>query len=303
MGHRPMPAWQSAPLWFLMNLCGAVSTLRPRRAEILIGPILGRLLLALDPKRWRIAEENIERCLPDLDRDARWELIKANYRHYGVLAFELMHLFSPLKGHYRRYMERISVLEGCENWKRASDKGKGVIFASSHLGNWEVMAAAGGLAGMKLTIVTRRLKPEWLLRRVEAARLSVGVKAAYQPRTLPAVLRALRSGESVGFVIDQYASPPMGMPAVFFNTRVDTLAAVGPLVERTGAAVVPVTTWRDPEGIVHVRVEPELELGESAKDPAAVTQILASKVEAWVRERPEQWLWVHRRFKNLGTSP
>ncbi|MFA5137866.1 MAG: hypothetical protein WC728_01445 [Elusimicrobiota bacterium] len=282
-----------------------MSTFRPRRAEIWVGPRLGRLFLALDLKRWRVAEENLKRCLPELDEAGRWELIKANYRHYGVLAFELMHLFSPLKGHYRRYMQRISALEGYENWKRASDKGKGVIFASSHVGNWEVMAAAGGLAGIKLTIVTRRLKPDWLLGKVEASRLSVGVKAAYQPRTLPAVLRALRSGESVGFVIDQYAPPPMGMPAMFFNTPVDTLAAVGPLVERTGAAVVPVTTWRDPEGIVHVRIEPELELGEAVKDPAAVTQVLARKVESWVRACPEQWLWVHRRFKNVspGTSP
>jgi KDO2-lipid IV(A) lauroyltransferase len=295
-----MPAWQSFPLWAFITICGIVSTLRPRSAEMFVGPLLGRLLLALDPKRWRVAEDNLKRCLPELGPDGRWELIKANYRHYGVLAFELMHLFSPFKGHYRRYIRRISVLEGYENWKRASDKGRGVVFASSHMGNWEVMAAAGGLAGMKLTIVTRRLKPEWLLRRVEASRLSVGVKAAYQPRTLPAIMRALRNGESVGFVIDQYASPPMGMPAVFFGTRVDTLAAVGPLIERTGAALVPVTTWRDPEGIVHVRIEPELALGKAAKDPAAVTQLLASKVESWVRACPEQWLWVHRRFKNLG---
>jgi KDO2-lipid IV(A) lauroyltransferase len=100
-------------------------------------------------------------------------------------------------------------------------------------------------------------------------------------------------------VIDQYASPPMGVPARFFGVEVDTLAAVGPLAQRTGAAVVPVSTVRDAEGIVHVRIEPELELGEALEDPAKVTQILASKVEAWIRATPEQWLWAHRRFKHV----
>ena len=153
--------------------------------------------------------------------------------------------------------------------------------------------------GIPLTIVTRHIKPEWLLKKVEASRLSVGVRAAYQPRTLPTIMKALRKGESVAFVIDQYTAPPSGLKVRFFGVEVDTLGAVGPLAQRTGAAVLPVLTYRDEQGIVHTCIEPELELGEAVNDQQKTTQILADKVESWIRAYPTQWLWVHRRFKNV----
>jgi KDO2-lipid IV(A) lauroyltransferase len=81
--------------------------------------------------------------------------------------------------------------------------------------------------------------------------------------------------------------------------EVDTLAGIGPLAQRTGAAVVPVIPYRDENGVVHVRFEPAIDLGLDRSDSKKVTQLLANKVEQWVREKPEQWLWVHRRFKNV----
>lgn len=295
-----MPFWLSILVWIALTPPAAAVTLLPRRLELALGPFLGRLVLAVDRKRSRIALANIRRCLPELDEDGARRLLRENYEHYGILALEILHLFSPLPGHYRRYALKNSGLVGYENWKKAADKGKGVIFASCHLGNWEMMAAAGGLAGMPVTIVTRRLKPAWLLEKAAASRLSTGVRAAYDPRTLPVVMKALRAGESVGFVIDQYAPPPMGLKARFFGVEVDTLAAVGPLAQRTGAAVVPAWTLRDRDGVVRLRIEPEITL---PGDPAAATQALADKVESWVRAHPVQWLWIHRRFKNVSESP
>jgi KDO2-lipid IV(A) lauroyltransferase len=161
-----------------------------------------------------------------------------------------------------------------------------------------MMVAAGAMSGMPLTMVTKHLKPEWLHKKVEASRLSVGVKGAYEPRTLPVVMRALRDGASVGFVMDQYAGPPIGIPVPFFGVKVGTLAAVGTLANRTGAAVVPVKTYRDEKGVVHVCVEPMIEMPQDSDDEATTAR-LAAKVEQWVREYPAQWLWVHRRFKNV----
>jgi len=98
---------------------------------------------------------------------------------------------------------------------------------------------------------------------------------------------------------DQYAPPPMGEPAVFFGVRVFTLAVVGALAKRTGAAVLPVLSYRGPDGVMVVEIEPAL-------DPLALdgdaTQAVAARVEAWVRRYPDQWLWIHRRFKNLSEA-
>jgi len=273
--------------------------LLPRSWELALGRVLGRAAFAVDWKRRRIAEENVRRCMPELGPDRRERLLRENYEHYGILLLELGHMMTPRPGHWRRYAQRVSRLEGFAHWKKAHDKGKGVLFCSAHLANWELMAAAGALGGIPITITTRHLKPEWLDARMEATRLSAGVSCVYQPRTMPTVMRGLRDGRSIGFVLDQYMVPPMGQKLRFFGVLVDTLAAVAPLARRTGAAIVPVKQIRAEDGTVRVIIEPEIPLDGSDDE---LNQALASLVERWIRDTPAQWLWVHRRFKNVDWS-
>jgi KDO2-lipid IV(A) lauroyltransferase len=303
MARRELPLVQSIPLWLAVHGAGIAVAVLPRKLELLLGKWLGRLVLLVDRKRRRIAEENLERCLPEKSLEARTTILRKNYEHWGTIFFELLHIFTPIPGHYRRYAKKNLVLEGYEHWKKVHDRGKGVLFASCHVGSWEFLVASGGLNDLHLTMVTRRLTPAWLHRRIENRRLSIDVKAVYQPRTLPVVLKALRNNESVGFVIDQYAAPDTGGVKVrFFGYLVNTLAAIGPIANKTGAGVCPASTYRDSEGIVHVVIEPELDFGSAAGDPVKTTQILAHKVEDWIRAHPEQWLWGHRRFKEADLS-
>jgi len=294
-----MNIFASAALRVLLTTIGLVGSFIPRSFELWAGPILGRLICTLGLFKVRTARENIGNCFPELSETERETLLKKNYEHYGILFFEFLHFFSPISGHYRRYMQSISVVEGLENWKTAHDKGKGVLFVASHVGFWEALAAGGAMAGIPLTVVTTILKPAWLNDKITAQRTSTEVKAVYHPGAGKPVLRELRKGRSVAFMNDQYASAPMGMPVEFFGVRVETLSAVGPLARRTGAAVVPVGTYRDENGISHVVISPELDLGEAIEDTEAATQILAKGVEDWVRTYPEQWLWIHRRFKRV----
>ena len=271
----------------------------PRSVEIRLGSAFGRAVLALGGFRRKIALDNIRHCFPELG-PAGWEqLLRKNFEHYGILFFEFLHFFTPLPGHFRGYAERISRLEGFENWKKAHDKGNGVLFVASHVGFWEMLAAAGGLAGMNPTVVTTVIKPRWLHERITACRRSTGVRHAFHPGSASAVLQALRGGESVAFMNDQYSHRPIGMPVTLFGVKVDTLAAVAPMARRTGAAVLPVSSFRDDQGFVRVIIEPELELGDAVENAEETTQIIAAKVEGWVRRHPEQWLWIHRRFKNV----
>jgi KDO2-lipid IV(A) lauroyltransferase len=275
---------------------GLLVALLPRRTELVLGRFLGRVAYRVDPKRRKIVVGNIRRCLPELSPAEQEALARANYEHYGILALELLHMFTPLPGHWPAYVRRTTRVEGLENWKAANDKGKGVLFCSAHMANWELGAAAGALAAIPLVLVTRRLKPEWLHLWLEKTRRSAGVGALYQPRTKPGILRGLRDGASVGFVMDQYMPPPMGKPLNFFGVRVDTLAAIAPLARRTGAAVVPGTQRRDPGGTIVVSLQPEFVLTDGDDED---NQRLAGLVEEWVRDEPSQWLWAHRRFKNL----
>ncbi len=294
-----MRSWQSAALKLVLLIIGAWATLMPRSLELWLGKKWGLLLLKIGKSRRAVAFENLKRCFPEKTEQEHQALLKANFEHYGMLFLELTHLFSPLPGHYKKYVEKNTVVEGLEHWKTARDKGKGILFVSSHLGNWELMVGAGSLAGIPITMVTKHLKPEWLHQKIEKARGSLGVKGAYEPRTLPIIIKALRKGEAVGFVMDQYAGPPIGIPVPFFGVKVGTLAAVSVLIERTGAAVVTAKAYRDEKGIVHVCIEPEIDLSELASDNEKCTAFLTSRVESWVREYPQQWHWIHRRFKNV----
>ncbi len=293
-----MNVFVSLLIYGVMIPCALFVSALPRPLELWLGRWLGRFYLYCDDSRKKIARENIEKCLPQLNPEQVENLLRDNFEHYGMLALEILHIASPIPGHYRRYAPRAAVLEGFENWKAAHDKGKGVLFVSAHLANWELMTAVGAMSGIPLTMVTRTIKPEWLKKVLEDSRLSTGVKAAYQPRTLPAIMRALRNKESVGFVLDQYAPPPMGTPVVFFGAKVDTLAAVGSIAKKTGAAIIPVLQKRGPNGRVRVIIEPEVALDPSTTDRDSITQLLATKVENWIRENPAEWLWGHRRFKN-----
>lgn len=275
---------------------GLLVTFLPRRLELWLGRMGGRIALLVDPRRPGIARENIQRCLPGLG-PAGWEaLLRANFEHYGILVLELAHMFSPVPGHWRAYVARTVRVEGLENWEKAHARGKGELFCSTHIANWEFCAAIGGLHGMPVMVVTRFLKPRWLHEWIERVRLTTGVSAAYQPRTMPTVMKHMKKGGGVVFVMDQYMPPPMGSPLRLFGVKVSTLSAIAPLARRTGAPILPVSARRGADGVVTVVVEPEVVLSESDEDD---NQRLAAIVEAWMRGNPSQSLWGHRRFKNV----
>lgn len=299
---RPPSPWQlawSLPLRALLALVGLAATALPRWLELALGRALGRLVLRLRLFRNRIVEENVAHCLPHLSASSRRKLLQANYEHYGIMFFEFAHLFSPIPGHYRRYAESVSRLEDKDVWEAAKAKGNGVIFFSAHLGWWEMSAASAGMGGIRPTIVTTVLKPEWLHRKITACRSATGVAAAWHPGSMPTVLKTLRKGGAVAFMNDQYAHPPMGVPVDFFGARVDTLAIVGALAKRTGATVLPTYCLRGLDGVHVTRIEAPVDVLADGDSPEATTQIVARHVEGWVRRHPEQWLWLHRRFKNL----
>lgn len=275
---------------------GLFVTFLPRSWEMALGRFCGRIAAVVDRKRARIARENIARCLPELSAEEREALLRANFEHYGVLVLELSHMFSPVPGHWRAYVERTVRVAGLEHWEKARMRGKGELFCSSHIANWEFAAGIGSIMGMDVMIVTRNLKPRWLHEWLEKVRLTTGVQAAYQPRTVPAVMKHLRGGGGVVFVLDQYMPPPMGSPMKLFGVMVDTLAAIAPLARRTGAPILPVSVRRGEDGIVTVTVEPEVPLTDSDE---ADNQRLITIVENWMRANPAQSLWGHRRFKNV----
>jgi KDO2-lipid IV(A) lauroyltransferase len=273
--------------------------LAPASMRMGSGRALGALL------RWKqlragVVEENLLRAIPGENAEAaarRRVVFRQSYEHIGHLVFEILMLFGPM----RRFVGRRCRVVGLNHWKAALAQGKGAIFLSSHVGNWEIMAACGDVhVGRGLMIVTKKLKPEWLHRAIERGRARCGVSGTYEPRTMRDVMAQLKKGESIGFILDQYAGPPIGIRVPFFGVPVGTHSIVAVLARRTGAPVVPVVNYRDSKGRFTVEVRPPVQWiqdEDASMEIARNTAAFASILEQDVRAHADQWLWMHKRFK------
>lgn len=281
-----------AGLFFL----GAVLALLPGRLRLVLGAGLG---IALKAFRFRAAviQQNLDIAFSgEASAGERTRLFRAAYRHLGNLILELFLLPGPFRGFIRRNAK----LKGLEHWAAAVRSGRPAMFVSSHVGNWEIMAATGARDGIPLMIVTKHLKPEALHLTIEAARRRCGVLGAYEPKTLKTVMRHLEAGGTVGFVLDQYAGPPVGVRVPFFGVNVGTATIVATLARRTGAAVLPVVNYRQADGTYVTEISPEaawIHDDDPTRELAINTAAFARRIESDVRAHPDQWLWTHRRFK------
>lgn len=269
--------------------------LQPARLRRFWGDALGALLRAAG-LRSKVVEQNLEIAFAH-SAERRERVFRQAYSHLGNLSLEILMLLGPM----RRYILSGSELIGTEHWREAKARGKGVLFLASHVGNWEVMAATGGiLGGMDLMLVTKHLKPEWLHQAIEKGRARCGVRATYEPRTLKDVLSHLKKNGTVGFVLDQYTGPPVGVRVPVFGVPVGTSTAIATLAKRTGATVLPVVNYRVPGGRWKVEIGPPLEWqgsDDAALELAQNTARYAATIERDIYAHPDQWLWIHRRFK------
>jgi len=163
--------------------------LLPRKSQLFWGRLIGAILYRKGARR-SVIDQNLAIAFPKSEQaPIRETLARAAYTHLGNLALEILFLFGPMPLFVRKYCR----LDGAENWSRARAQGRGIIFVSSHVGNWEVMSASGALlSGIDLMIVTKRLKPAWLHRAIERGRSRAGVLGTYEPRTMSRTQASLK---------------------------------------------------------------------------------------------------------------
>ncbi|MBN21991.1 MAG: hypothetical protein CL678_11990 [Bdellovibrionaceae bacterium] len=281
----------------LLGLMGWGWALSPLRIQRMISWIMGRVIYLIGIRR-DVVRENLDRAFFN-DTQKKKEIEKKFYIEFAQTSFEVLMLFGGLSYFIKKRVE----LRGIEHWKSAKEKGKGVLFLSSHLGNWELMAARGALSGIDLMLVTKKLKPSWFHELIEEGRAKVGVLATYEPQTMKKIIRHLKKGGTVGMIIDQYSGPPVGIRVPVFGIPVGTPSVVAAVARRFDLPVLPVKNYRTSDGKHIVEILPEKKWVESSQgDEIAVNTALYSKeVESHIYEVPEQWLWSHRRFKgDLG---
>ncbi|HET6900429.1 MAG TPA: lysophospholipid acyltransferase family protein [Vicinamibacteria bacterium] len=268
----------------------------PRRWALALGRALGRGLADLDPRHVGIAAENLRRAFPDWDEPRRLRTARAVYAHFGQTLLDILWMADQPR---ERLLSLIDE-EGRENVDRMRAAGKGAVYVSAHFGNWEFYALAWGWLGEPVGLVARPLDNPALDTRLTAFRTRSGNTVISKRRALQDVLRLLRQGEGVAILVDQNVQEQDGIFVEFFGRPAATTTVAAALAVKTGCALVPVHCEARPDGrytFVYGRPIEWTTTGSRETDIARLTQELTSEIERWVRAHPEQWLWMHRRWK------
>jgi KDO2-lipid IV(A) lauroyltransferase len=193
--------------------------------------------------------------------------------------------------------------DGFEYYAAAKQRGKGVLFATAHLGNWELSAFAHALMTEPMNVVVRPLDNGILDDFVERRRMLSGNRIIGKRDAARSILRALKRNEPVGVLIDQNVLPSEGVFVNFFGVPACAASGFARLAAHSGAAVIPgFALWSREEDRYVLRFYPPVEI---SGDVQCDTQRIQNAVERAVREYPGQWLWLHRRWKTRphGESP
>lgn len=274
----------------------------PRAWTLALGRVLGRLLADLDPRHVAIASGNLQHAFPHWDESRRLLTARAVYAHLGQTLLDILWL----DGRPREDLLALIDEEGRENAERARAAGRGIVFVTAHFGNWEMSGVVWGWLGEPVGVVARPLDNLALDARLNAFRARSGNIIISKRRALPDILRLLRQGRGVAMLVDQNVQEADGIFVDFFGRPAATTTAAAALAVKTGCALLPCYCEVTANGRYRLVYEPPFEWtpsGSRQDDIARVTQGLTTAIERWVRARPEQWLWIHRRWKTQPPAP
>lgn len=282
-----------AAVWALAKLLG----LPPRPVARTLGAGIGCLAFYATPRLRRTGLRNLEIAFPEMAIGERERILRGLYRNLGwhLVEFCRMPRLSQEKARdFLRY-------DGLEHYLRARDEGKGVLILTAHLGAWELSSFYHSLMGYPMTVVARTLDNVYVDRFVNRIRQLHGNRVINKDDFARGLLAAMSRGETVGILMDTNMTPPQGVFVDFFGRLAATGSGVARIALKTGARVLPgFLLWDGNSRGYVLRFGPPISLpstGDYETDSVAGTAILTRVLEDWIRRYPDQWLWVHRRWK------
>ncbi len=283
-------------MYLLLRSLSWFFCLLPRRAALHLGAALGWIWHTLIPVRRAVARDNVRRSFPHWSQRQCRRVVRDCYLELGRGAAELLRLPTLARAEIETWIEHC----GFEHLEAARRAGRGAIVACAHFGAFDLLACAEALRGLPLAVVTRRLRAAGVERFWCWLRDGCGLERLPPDATILSLDRRLRRGAVLGLVIDQHMPPGRGIPVEFFGRPASTTPLPAALALATGAALLPVRIERLPKGRLRATVDPPLPVDPTADrraEIARITRALNAWLEERIRERPDHWLWLHRRWK------
>jgi KDO2-lipid IV(A) lauroyltransferase len=282
-----------AAVWLLLKIIGAM----PRPLARFAGACTAALLFWMRPGLRAAASENLKLAFPTWSKKQRRAAVRGMVRQLGWMAAE----FARFPSYTKNNIERTVLLDGFENFASAQAQGKGVLFLTGHMSAWELAPYAQALFGNPLHFLVRPIDNPRVDALITRYRCLSGNQPIEKNQSARAVLKALAANGTVGILADNNTQPAEGVFVDFFGIPACTTAGLARFALHTGAAVVPgFLHWDNAIRKYRLCFEPQVELlrtGDDAADIRENTQRFTQVIENYVRRYPDQWLWVHRRWK------
>jgi KDO2-lipid IV(A) lauroyltransferase len=266
----------------------------PLRRAIFVGAF--RLFFRFVPRHRLIALYNLRRAFPEKPEKEIQEIAWGVYRNMGIVGAEFFDIPPLTKENVAALVEA----EGVEHCEKALAKGRGLLLFSAHLGNWELEAAAVSLLVKPAVVIYRPLDNRLLDHLVLRVRSATGNQPLAKDHAMRAMLRTLKKNGILGILIDQNVDYYEGIFVEYFGRPACTTDGLALLALHTGAPVLPAYMARLPNGRYRLVIGPEVEVvdtGDRNADVLTNTQRFTKVIEEMVRRYPDQWLWVHQRWK------
>lgn len=269
----------------------------PRRAATGVATRVVALLFRARPKLRKTAEFNLRLAFPDWTEAQRKETMRKMVRNLGRMAAE----FARMPRLTKDNVPEIVILDGHENFLAGHERGKGVLYLTGHIGAWELSSFAHALYGYPLYYMARPLDNTRLDALVNRYRCGSGNRPIFKNESARSMLKILKDAGTIGILADQNTLPAEGAFVDFFGKPACTTTGIARVALHTDAAVVPgFAYWDESIQKYRLRFERPLELirtGDTEKDVYENTQKFAKVLEDIIRKYPDQWVWVHARWK------
>jgi KDO2-lipid IV(A) lauroyltransferase len=281
------------PLWILVRGIGVL----PRPLARAVGITLAQLVYFLHAKLRRVGMRNLQLAFPGKSRSERNRILRGVFTGMGRQLAE----FCLFPKYTAENVKKVAIHDGFENFETARQRGKGVLLLTGHFGGWEVGSFAHSLYGFPIKIVVRDLDNPLINDLVRRYRTLHGNSTFDNREFARSLLSSMRAGDTVGILMDTNMTPPQGVFVDYFGIPACTASGMARVAMKTDAAVIPAFTIWDPVlKRYRIRFEPALSLirtGDLEADALANTALFTKALEKCARNHPDQWLWVHRRWK------
>lgn len=283
--------------YYAVKFLSCLICLLPHGAAMMLGQGLARLAWIFVPKKRKtLAREQVMRCLSVSAAEAE-RIARASSLRFGPMLMEVLR-FPVMKGRMDDY---VTITGAIAEVRAAVAAGRGAIFATSHSGNWELMGGAFACAGLPIVGVAKRQSAAGMDRFINEYRALVGMHITYQTGVRE-MFRMIDAGWIIGLISDQDPSLRDGIIIDFFGQPTNAFTGAAAIARRCGVPIFPVFIHREESGHHILTVEPGImveKTDDRTEDVRRVTQTINTRIEQWIRKYPEEWFWLHDRWKSL----